>query len=88
MSLSELREEIDGLNRQLVVLLGRRLKIAKEIARIKKKDGLPIFDPVREEKIKAEIRELARAEGLSVPVVEEIFTLLLEYTRLEQEAQS
>lgn len=88
MSLLKLREEIDALDKQLVVLLGRRLRIAKEIARIKKREKLPIFDPVREKELKARLQEFARAEGLSASIIEELFALLLDYTRLEMEAQS
>jgi len=88
MILNELRMQIDALNCQLVELLGKRTEVAREIARIKKRDKLPILDPGRERTIKDEVRQLARANRISVAVVEEMFDLLLEYTRLEMEMEA
>lgn len=83
--LEELRKKIDEINTQLVVLLGRRLEVAKEIAQIKKREQFPILDSNREDLIKEKIRNLAREQGLSAPVIEEIFQLVLDYTRMEME---
>ncbi len=86
MNLNELRMQIDTINRNLIALLGTRLEIAREIARVKKKERLPILDSKREDAIKAEIRMLAKEQGLSPTVMEEIFTIVMDYTRLEMEA--
>jgi len=86
MKLAELRGEIDAINQELIVSLGRRTEIARQIARIKKKLGLPILDTSRESEIKDEARRLARAYRISPAIVEEMFDLLLEYTRIEMEA--
>lgn len=86
MSLKELRVQIDTINRKLIELLGTRLEVAREIARVKKKERLPILDAKREDAIKAEIRMLAKEQGLSPTVMEEIFTIVMDYTRLEMEA--
>ncbi|MBS0625902.1 MAG: chorismate mutase [Verrucomicrobia bacterium] len=86
MTLEVLRTKIDKINREIVHLLGERLKVAREIARIKKDRKLPILDAEREALIHEEIRRLAKEQNLSAPIVEEIFQLLLEYTRIEMEA--
>ena len=86
MILSELREKIDTLNRELVSLIAKRMEIAREIARIKKQKKLPVFDEKREKAIQEEIQSMARSLGLSAPIMEEIFDLLLRYTRLEMES--
>lgn len=80
-----LRNEIDAINRELVALLGKRLEVAKEIALVKKLQGLSILDPEREMLIKEEIRSLAKEKHLSVSVVESIFEIILDYTRREME---
>lgn len=87
MTLQHLREEMDAINGQLVELIGKRTEVARAIARIKKRENLPILDPVRERAIQEEVRRLARANRVSVSVVEEIFRLLLDYTRLEMEME-
>lgn len=88
MKLNELRNEIDSLNRQLVDLLGKRTEVAREIARIKKQEKLPILDAGREQTIKDEMRQLAREQRMSVAFIEEMFDLLLDYTRLEMEMEA
>lgn len=87
MKLNELRNEIDSLNRQLMDLLGKRTEMAREIARVKKQEKLPILDAGREQAIKDEMRQLARTKRMSVAFVEEMFDLLLDYTRLEMEME-
>jgi chorismate mutase len=88
MKLDDLRKEIDALNRELVELLVKRTEVARKIARIKKEAQLPILDADREKKIKDEMRSLARAGRISASFIEEIFDLLLEYTRLEMEMEA
>ena len=85
MTLASLRDQIDAINRQLVGLLGKRLEIAKQIARLKKEEKRPVLDAARESLIKQEIRHLAKTHQLSPPIVEEIFQLILDYTKLEME---
>lgn len=87
MTLELLREEIDAINGQLVELIGKRTEAARAIAQIKKRENLPILDAARERTIQDEVRRLARANRVSVSVVEEIFRLLLDYTRLEMEME-
>ncbi len=87
MTLGELRKEIDRINQDLIALLGRRTEVARQIARVKKEESLPTLDAERERAIKDEVRRLARANRLSVPVVEDLFEMLLDYTRLEMDLE-
>ena len=86
MQLNELRNQMDAINSELVALLGRRTEIAREIARIKKRERLPIFDSGREDAIKERVRLLAKEQKISASVMEEIIQIVLDYTRLEMEA--
>lgn len=83
--LEALRKEIDAIDTQLVALIARRLEIAREIARIKKREKLPILDAKREDAIKLEIRKMAKDRGISASVMEEIIQLILDYSKLEME---
>ncbi len=85
MMLKTLREQMDKINRELIDLLGRRLEVAKEIARVKKRDQLPILDAEREKCIQEEVKSLAKERGLNTPMLEEIFTLIFDHTRMEME---
>jgi chorismate mutase len=82
MKLEDLRKMIDETNDQIIALFSKRLEIAKEIAKIKKENKLPVYDPEREEKQRALLRILAQKHGLSAAVVEEIFQLFVEYSKL------
>jgi chorismate mutase len=86
MSISTRRDQIDTINREIVCLLGKRLELAREIARLKKEHQLPILDVERETVILEEIKCLAKEHQLSVSLVEEIFKLVLDYTKMEMGA--
>lgn len=53
--LSELRERIDGIDRQFVALLNRRAGIVRSIGEIKKSRSLEVVDPQREEQVLARV---------------------------------
>jgi chorismate mutase-like protein len=50
-SLSDLREQIDSLNDQILALVQQRAEIVLEIARLKREQGLEGHDPQREEEM-------------------------------------
>jgi chorismate mutase len=56
MTLEELRQQIDDLDRQLVELLNRRAETALDAGRLKVATALPIYEPAREKKIYENIR--------------------------------
>jgi len=49
--LLKIREEIDGVDSELLRLLNRRMELASEVGRIKASKGIPLFHPEREELI-------------------------------------
>jgi chorismate mutase/prephenate dehydratase len=59
MSLKEIREKIDGIDKRLVTLLNDRTKLAVEIGKLKDKNGGPVFAPEREMEVYRRIQELA-----------------------------
>ncbi len=85
MSLQELRDQIDAIDREWISLLKQRLEVAKQIALVKKCSGLPIFDAQRERMMKEEIRRLAREKEISVLMAEEIFHQILIYSKHEMQ---
>lgn len=61
-SLSELRERIDEIDRNVVGELNERLRIVEKIREAKMRDGTPVFDPAREEDVLDKVQ--AASEGL------------------------
>ena len=48
MDIHMLREQINEVDQELVRAFEKRMHIALEIAKYKKENGLPVYDPVRE----------------------------------------
>ncbi|MFA5524233.1 MAG: chorismate mutase [Tissierellales bacterium] len=46
--LSKLRQEIDTIDNELIVLFERRMEVSKKVADYKRDNKLPIFDASRE----------------------------------------
>jgi chorismate mutase len=86
-NLSELRDEIDRLDDQLLDLLGERLAIALRVGEAKRAGGLPIYDPERERSIFLRLCQRAR-DPLTPDVVRRIFERIIDETRwAEQRAK-
>lgn len=65
MSLEKHRQQIDAIDTEIIRLLNERADIVHEIGEIKKKNGLEIYAPEREEKL---LRSLvAKGEGGRLP---------------------
>ena len=60
MTLEELRDQIDALDRQLVELLSERARAALMIGHLKASTSLPVYEPARE-KVRAHHRRDAGA---------------------------
>ena len=58
LSLESLRDEIDKIDEVIVRLLDRRARCAYAIGRVKKENGLPIYEPQREASVIARVKEL------------------------------
>jgi chorismate mutase len=56
MTLEELRNQIDALDRQLVELLSERARAALMIGHLKVATSLPVYEPAREKVIYANVR--------------------------------
>lgn len=51
MSIDDIRERIDALDRELLRIFNERAALALAIGEIKKERGLPVYDPSREKRI-------------------------------------
>jgi len=82
MNLKTLRQEIDAINAQIIALFAKRLDVARKIAEVKKQEDLPVHDPKREEEQLNILRKMASQHGVSPAVIEEIFALFVDYSKL------
>ncbi len=86
MSLEELRKNIDDIDARIVKLIGERLKIAEEIGKKKKELGQEIEDKVREGKVLAHVKKLAKKENISPETVESIYRQIVRISKNMQGA--
>jgi len=85
--LAQCRAEIGEIDRQIILLLRKRLELALKTGKLKRETGLPILDPEREAAVIRTAVEAARAEKLPEELVREIFWRILGMSRgAQQEA--
>lgn len=67
MSLEDVRARIDEIDRQLLQLLNERAEQVHQIGEIKRKDGLEIYAPEREEQLLRKLAEINTAANGRLP---------------------
>jgi len=87
-TIEELRKEIDGIDTVLVESLAKRRSIVLDLARIKKENGIKIFDPSRERELKERITKRAVDLGLDEDFVLKLYDIILEKSKKEQENEN
>jgi chorismate mutase len=78
------RGEIERIARELIALIGERVRVAREIGRAKRDAGMITLDPAREAAVVRRAGELARELGLDDEVVRRIFWQLIALSRSVQ----
>ena len=86
MDIEQWREAIDIVDREIVDLIGKRAAAAHEIGRIKKKQGLPIYEPAREKAVLANV-ENANQGILSDRDMISIFERIMDMMRKIQQEE-
>jgi chorismate mutase len=84
MSLDELRQEIRGIDREIVELIARRTYVADTIAQVKDQQGLPTTDEQQEQRVMDRAGENAKQFDVDANLVKAIFRLLIELNKVEQ----
>ena len=81
MDLTELREEIDAVDGQLLQLFLERMRIGEQIAAEKRENALPVLNKEREREILARVQAEA---GEMEPYAYQLFTTLIELNKARQ----
>jgi chorismate mutase-like protein len=74
------RDQIDALDQELVKLLNRRTEYAIEIGKIKARDGIRIYDPLREGEVVRNVQS-ATSGPLDREAVQRLFERIIDETR-------
>ena len=84
MSLDELREEIEEIDRELVELIARRTYVAGTVAQVKEERDLPTTDESQEARVMERAGQNAKNFDVDANLVKAIFRLLIELNKVEQ----
>ncbi len=83
--LAELRIKIDSIDIEIVKLLNQRARFANKIGEIKRKYGMPVYVPEREEQVIENVRK-NNPGPLSAQAIARIYERIIdESRRLERE---
>ncbi|WP_135444406.1 bifunctional chorismate mutase/prephenate dehydrogenase [Vibrio tasmaniensis] len=72
VELNELRDQIDGVDKQMLDLLAQRLALVEKVGEVKSEHGLPIYVPEREAAMLASRRQEAEKIGVPPQLIEDI----------------
>ena len=84
--LTNLRNEIDDIDTQLVSLFAKRLVVTSKVGALKSAEGRPIFSPEREESMINNRRNQAQQAGLDPELIEDVLRRLMRDSYKSQDA--
>lgn len=87
VTLAALREDVERVDREIVSLLARRLRLARELGALKRAAGLPLLDPQREAAIVRRAAEAAATHGVPAEPVRAIFWQIIGLCRTAQASE-
>jgi chorismate mutase / prephenate dehydrogenase len=79
--LRQLRDDIAGVDDELVRLLARRLALAREIGDVKTRLGIPVLDPAREAEVVRRAAVDAREHGVDPELVRAVLWRIIDHAR-------
>jgi len=80
-TLDDLRDDIDRVDEVLVRLLNERARVACEIGRIKKEQGIEIYQPEREKQVLAHVRSIGAEGPLGADAIARLFERIIDEAR-------
>lgn len=75
--LSQLRDQIDAVDQQILTLLEQRLSLVAQVGEVKSEHGVPIYAPDREAAMLASRRKEAQEKGISPDLIEDILRRIM-----------
>lgn len=84
--LGDYRKKIDELDSEIIGLIERRLQLVDEVGELKKKNGLGIYDPLREQEMLEKLSK--QSPKLDPEFTRKLFRLIIGYCRGEEREKS
>ena len=84
MTIKKLREQIDCIDEDLLILIEKRQKLAKQIGVLKEKNFLPLEDSLREKEVLEKNLKKGKTLGLLPCFVRSLVGLIILNARIAQ----
>ncbi len=78
MNLKEIRKQLDKLDNELIKILAKRTSLIPEVAKYKKENNIPRYQPEREKEIINKKIKLAKKYKINSELIEKIFKLIIK----------
>ena len=88
LGIDELRKSVDSVDREILKNLAKRKELVKEIAALKKSMKIPVNDSAREKSVLDSLKKQAKENGLSQELIDSIYNLVFENSKIEQEIKN
>lgn len=82
--LVQIRQELDEIDRDMVALFEKRMRLSREVARTKMAQGKPVLDAGREQQV-LESRAAMLSDASLTDAVQDLFREIMALSRQEQE---
>jgi len=79
-TLSDLREVIDRIDRDLIALIAERVRCLDQVVAVKQREGIPAAIPERVEEVVAHVRAEAQAAGMPPDLAEMLWRSLIGWS--------
>lgn len=80
-TLDDLRRDIDRIDEVLVRLLNERARVACEVARLKRIEGIDVYQPDREKQVLEHVRGVAVEGPLGPEAIGRLFERIIDEAR-------
>ena len=80
-TLDDLRDDIDRVDEVLVRLLNERARVACEIGKLKKAQGIDLYQPEREKQVIDHVRSVATEGPLGPEAIARLFERIIDEAR-------
>ena len=84
VDLESMREDIDGLNAEIISAIVRRLEITRRVAGYKKRNGIPVVDAGREESVVSLFEEEFARRGMKAKTGRIVARALIDAAVVEE----
>lgn len=83
--IEQLRAQIDGLDEQIVKLIGQRFEIVRKIGELKQAADKEVLDPERESKLYIRMHQMSKDYNVPLEIVIHIYDYLMNESRKIQQ---